>query len=143
MSKYIDLIGAPFKNNGRGSDGYDCYGLAKEIYRRYGVELPEYTSGYKDIRRINAIVNGAKLKPIWVECKPDNLPVPCIVVLRFNCTPGMSNHIGVYIGNGYFIHTREKIGACKERINSPMWAKQIVGFYQYTGGGAIGNVSNN
>ena len=44
---FNDLIGVPFKNRGRDiQDGFDCYGLVKEVYRRYGHEIPEYDRQY-------------------------------------------------------------------------------------------------
>lgn len=34
-----DLIGVPYKDHGRDTSGFDCYGLAIEVLRRYGYEL--------------------------------------------------------------------------------------------------------
>jgi len=36
--KYDDLIGKPFKFGARGPEYYDCFGLAKEIFRRHGID---------------------------------------------------------------------------------------------------------
>lgn len=37
-----DLLGLPFADGGRGPDSYDCWGIVREVYRRYGVTLPDY-----------------------------------------------------------------------------------------------------
>ena len=38
---YTDLIGVPFVNRGRDKNtGFDCYGLVKEVFRRYGYTIP-------------------------------------------------------------------------------------------------------
>jgi len=38
---FDDLIGKPYLENGRGPDGYDCYGICMEACSRIGVALPE------------------------------------------------------------------------------------------------------
>ena len=43
MPMFDDLIGTPFANNGRNiKTGVDCYGLCMEVFRRYGIRIPEY-----------------------------------------------------------------------------------------------------
>ena len=43
MIDYSDLIGVPFKNQGRDKNiGLDCYGLVMEVYKKLGIQLPEY-----------------------------------------------------------------------------------------------------
>lgn len=116
MSKeiqYADLIGVPFKNLGRDvKSGLDCYGLVVEIYRRCGKEIGEYYSDCSDKARINAILRREVATTKWRRiAEGETLPVPCLVALRFNSPPGVVNHTGVYIGNGRFIHTREKSAA--------------------------------
>lgn len=132
---YSDLIGVPFKNRGRDiKSGVDCYGLVMEVHRRCGVELPEYTSDFDDMDKINSIfsgrINGGSS---WEKVDFASLPVPCLIAIRFGSPPGVVNHAGCYIGNGKFIHIRENIGVCIDNINSPAWRKVIVGFYRYAG----------
>lgn len=138
MSKeiqYADLIGVPFKNQGRDvKSGLDCYGLVVEIYRRCGKEIGEYYSDCSDKARINAILRREVATMKWRRlAEGEALPVPCLVALRFNSPPGVVNHTGVYIGNGRFIHTREKIGCCVDNIKSIAWQKQIEGIYEFVG----------
>ena len=123
-----ELIGVPFKDGGRDyKDGLDCYGLAKEVFKRYGITLPEFTVCCEDSDRIDGTI--AEQRPLWVRCGEDkNLPVPSLVVIRFNQAV-FCNHTGVYIGNGMFIHTRQKIGVNIEPIDSLVWKRRIEGFY--------------
>ena len=132
--QYANLIGVPFKNLGRDvKSGLDCYGLVVEIYRRCGKEIGEYYSDCSDKARINAILRREVATTKWRRiAEGETLPVPCLIALRFNSPPGVVNHTGVYIGNGRFIHTREKIG-CVDNINSIAWKKQIEGFYEFVG----------
>ena len=41
---YLDLLGIPFERGARGPDSFDCYGLAREMFRRAGVTVPDFTS---------------------------------------------------------------------------------------------------
>ena len=134
MIDYDDLIGIPFVNGGRNrAIGFDCYGLAMEVYSRFGVRLPEFTADWDDEEKINGIVQREAASSAWRRVVPP-LPVPCLVALRMGTPPGIVNHTGVYIGNGKFIHTRAKIGACISRLDSPAWRGVIEGFYVYVGG---------
>lgn len=57
MPDFSDLIGVRFRNHGRSvSEGFDCYGLAIEVSRRYGHELIDlwYKLSDSDTFAINA-----------------------------------------------------------------------------------------
>lgn len=135
---YTDLIGVQFKNQGRNcQEGLDCYGLVKEVYRRFGYgDIGEYWCDAEDKEYINKVLRKAVAGPRWQEVDykhGENIPVPALIALRFNSPPGVVNHTGVYLGNGMFIHTRERIGCCVDRIDSIMWKKQIEGIYKFVG----------
>jgi cell wall-associated NlpC family hydrolase len=130
MEAYIqvttdDLIGIPFKDGGRNKAGYDCWGLVCEVFRRIGIELPDYKISCEDASRINQEISIQRKE--WRRCEGP-IPVPALVVIRFNEVE-FCNHTGVYIGNGRFIHTREKIGVNIDRIDSPAWKRKIEGYY--------------
>ncbi len=133
MISYFDLIGIPYANRGRDvAHGLDCYGLVKEVYKRYGYDIPEYSADYNDMERINELITGNTKGYPW---KKINEPkVPCLVAIRFGSPDGMVNHTGVYIGDDRFIHTRARIGVNIDRLSSPAWRRVIVGFYEYVGG---------
>ena len=134
MIDFTDLIGVPFVNRGRSKDvGFDCYGLVKEVFKRYGHDIPEYDNQYHydDMCRVNELINGNVKKYPWKEIKEPK--EPCLIAIRFGSPDGVVNHTAVYIGNEMFIHTRAKIGVNIDRISSPAWRKVIVGFYEYVG----------
>lgn len=121
-----DLIGASFADGGRGPHAFDCWGLALEVFRRYGAtKLPDYRICCHDSERINTYMRIEEPLSFVKVAEPVE---PCVVVIRFN-TVQFINHAGVYIGNGKMIHTREKTGAAVERIDSTMWRRRIAGFY--------------
>lgn len=134
MVEYSDLIGVPFRNRGRDvKTGLDCYGLVMEIYRRYGISIPEYTEDFDNLEKVNALITeGVAIKSNWRRVEGE-LPVPCLVAIRFGVPKGMVNHTGCYIGNGRFIHIRQNIGVCVDNINSPAWKHVIEGCFEYIG----------
>ncbi len=125
MSKQLeDLIGLPFIDGGRNPTvGLDCWGLSTEVFRRYGITLPDYKISCEDASRIHSEVN--EQRPWWRRCEGD-IPIPALVVIRFTV---YCDHTGVYIGQGRFIHTRKRIGVNIDRIDNPAWANRIEGFY--------------
>nr|WP_173812646.1 NlpC/P60 family protein [Dendrosporobacter quercicolus]NSL47522.1 C40 family peptidase [Dendrosporobacter quercicolus DSM 1736]SDL92783.1 NlpC/P60 family protein [Dendrosporobacter quercicolus] len=123
MVKIDDLIGQPFQDGGRGQETFDCWGMALEVYRRYGRELPDYRISAMDAQKIGDQM--ATEAPAWVEVKQP-LPVPCLVVIQLSCV-SWANHVGVYIGNGKFIHAYSKTGVIIDRIKR--WQSNIIGFY--------------
>jgi len=123
-----DLIGVPFVDGGRDKKtGFDCWGLALEVFRRHGVSLPDYKIGCTESSVINSEININR--PFWKHIdEMEEIPVPALVVIRFN-TGTLCNHVGVYIGGGRFIHTRLKIGVNIDRVDSPAWRRIIEGYY--------------
>lgn len=122
--KLVDLIGKPYKDEGRGPDSYDCYGLAIEVFRRCGIELPDYKIKPEQVEIIDEVI---QIHSGWEPVEPKCLPVPCLITLKFNST--CSNHVGTYIGNGKFLHIAKNICVHCSDINSPAWRNNITGYW--------------
>ena len=122
---YDDLIGVPFLDGGRDPKiGLDCWGLALEVFRRHGITLPDFAIPALAFDLVGAEIE--RQKPVWRRLiQPES---PSVIVMRFNSVT-CCNHCGVYIGFGQFIHTRERVGVCIDRIMSPSWARRIDGYY--------------
>lgn len=123
--KILDLVGVPFKDGGRDINGLDCWGLVREIYKRFGYDFPVYEISCYD--NINVTQEMERNREFWIKNYPPNIPVPCVVA--FKISSPMVNHVGVYLGDNYFIHTRELTGTVIERIDSPIWRHRIEGYY--------------
>lgn len=131
MMKLDDLIGKPYKNNARGPNAFDCWGLVLEVMRRAGVYIPDIEVPADEIQ---------KGKIVSVQ-KRDNFirlngPEPFCLVL-FRITDDKSKikwHVGVVLENCCrFIHTTGKMGVNISGLGEPVWRLFIEGFYKYNG----------
>ena len=126
------LIGVPFVDGGRDADGYDCWGLAQEVMRRYGKDVPDFSVSCFDTVLINALFEGERAKWSWLKTgtpEPGDLAVMNLDPL----SPQMIQHVGVYVGDGRIIHTMKKRESHLVRIDDPYWSKKIKAWYRWTG----------
>lgn len=125
---YDDLIGIPFVDGGRDpKKGLDCWGLVKEAFRRQGYEVPDYNISAAEAADIAGTMK--KQEDDWIHL--DEPHVGCLVLLRL--TPGLwANHVGIYIGDGRFLHAYLPTGVCIDRLRR--WQSRIVGYYSPGGG---------
>ena len=124
MFSYIDLLGKKFKYGGRGPEVYDCWGLCREVYRRLGIDVPDFQSS-SDFSEIHQkILQGKEL------LEQLNEPEPYCMVF-FTLRPPYVTHIGIVLNPPYFIHILEKSEVAVERLDSITWKKRIAGFYRW------------
>ncbi len=91
---YKDLIGIKYKDNGRSKEeGYDCYGIAIEVYKRNGRFLEDKIKDPSERKLTNCE-------------KIDCLENLCMVLFRNR--QDICYHVAVYIGDGLVIHTDYK-----------------------------------
>jgi len=108
--EYKDLIGIPFRLHGRSpEDGLDCYGLVMEIYRRMGIELPDYA--YEGSPHTTGDdLFGEHQGHVFSETN-DDLKEGDVVVMG----KGMGTHCGVFVKGNRVLHAKEGMGV----ISSP------------------------
>jgi len=127
MTGINDLIGKPFVDCGRGPHGYDCWGLVREIYRRHGVEIPDYSISAESCAEITGAVQDGMQSGAWLELhQPET---PCLVVIRIH--PNFSVHLGVYVGYGRFLHVKNAVVI--DKVSDPVWIRRIHGYWRYVG----------
>jgi len=110
----------------------DCWWLAREVFKRFGIELPEYLVCQatfaldNNLERMHGIINEKQRE--WVEL--DEPTVPSIMAMQFGLP--FYHHIGVYIGENRFIHTSKARGMVTiERLDGLLYAKRK--FYTFNG----------
>ena len=127
--EYEDLVGTPFVDGGRSKDiGLDCWGLAREMFRRQGVDVPDY-----HISAMRTAEIAREMTAEEMDWTPLSKPKEgCLVLLRLN--PDVwANHVGIYLGDGKFIHAYSAAGTCVDRL--ARWRSRIVGFDKPKGAG--------
>lgn len=131
-----DLIGKPYEFKGRGNPGYDCWGLVVEVFRRFGIDLPDYSVSAQSAREESCqaefhdkIKNESVVEDRWK--KLDIPEIPCIVLLKAHLI--FAQHIGAYIGYGKFIHSHYFFGVNVDKTRDIYWKNNIKGYYTYVG----------
>jgi len=126
FSKIRDLVGKDFEFGGSGPDKYDCYNLCREVYKRFGIELPQFYHPTDPDSIHRTILEG---KELFEEIdKPEPL---ALVVFRIK--PPLVTHVGVVLSPPYFLHILAKKKSVIERLDHPFWEKRIAGFYRWKG----------
>lgn len=119
--KHSDLIGLPYKENGRGPDAYDCWGLVFEVSMRMGRILPDY--GMVCAAASNAIEG---FKPFFIEVvKPI---VGDLIIIR---TEPDRRHIAIIIEPGRFIQCTRSRGIETIALSHPFYKSRIEGYYRH------------
>lgn len=120
---YDDLIGIPFVDGGRDEKGLDCWGLVRIAFKRQGIEVKDYHIAAVNAQNIASTM--AEQENEWQKLKEPE--IGCLVLLRL--TPGCwANHVGIYLGDGKFLHAYLSTGVCIDRLRH--WQARIVGFYK-------------
>lgn len=104
MNKIIDiddLIGVNYVSNGRSLKGLDCYGLAIEVSKRFGHKMPDLIEARNDDRDFEkCLKKGIALANV----KEIDYPEEEGDIIFFKNFQGVQDHIGVFLGDGLFIH---------------------------------------
>ena len=122
-----DYIGIPYKERGRSLDGVDCWGLVCLMYADMDINVPSYLHEYitsSDIDSVATAIN--KNKSNWRKVEaPDVGDVLVFNIMGFPC------HVGVYVGQGDFIHSFRGTAVCVERLNSISWTRRLSEVYRW------------
>ena len=104
-------LGTPHILRSRGQGGIDCSGLVKIIYRKvYGLELK---GSSQDISRI--------VKPLDVA----ELNEGDLVFFRIYHQSRI-DHVGIFLGNGRFIHTSSSSGVTISELSASYYMRRFV-----------------
>lgn len=131
-----DLIGVPFVDLGRdAAHGLDCWGLVMEVYRRMGVEVPDYgktvpsayASDESDSQYRKADATGQ-----WRKVEAPEVG-DLVAMSTDGRMPRAVNHFGVCVGDGKFIHTCLNHNCEVSRLSAIEWRQRIRGYYRWQG----------
>ncbi len=86
----LDAMGLPYRWGGSDENGYDCSGLIQYSYGEHGILLPRRS---RDQARTGQLVD-----PDVRALRPGD-------ILGFSIGGGGVSHVGLYVGDGDFIHS--------------------------------------
>ena len=110
LSRGLSMVGSRYRYGGTSSRGVDCSGLMKVIYQKEGIALPHSA---RQQYRIGKPISSGKLAP---------------GDLVFFNTRGSVSHVGMYIGNGKFLHAANpREGVRVDSLNSIYYNRRYIG----------------
>jgi len=86
----IEVMGTPYRWGGEGEEGFDCSGLIRYAYGEHGLLLPRLG---RDQARM-----GLQVDPSIPMLLPGD-------ILGFSDGGGAVTHVGLYVGDGMFVHS--------------------------------------
>ncbi|MCK1996008.1 C40 family peptidase [Psychrobacillus psychrodurans] len=106
-----DLIGTKYRGGGTTKAGFDCSGFVSYVYNDLGVSLPRTSSGM--------YASGSKI---------DKSDLSSGDLVFFNTSGRGVSHVGIYIGDGKFIHSSTSKGVKIDKLSDPYyWGDRYVG----------------
>lgn len=113
LMRAISLVGTPYRYGGNTPEsGFDCSGLVNYVYRdMLDLQLPRTS-------RALAAYQGPRISP-------DHLAAADLV---FFGSGGGVSHVGIYVGEGRFVHAPSTGGTVRlDRLDGPYWRDHYSG----------------
>jgi murein DD-endopeptidase len=108
-SSALRMVGKPYRYGGSGPAGFDCSGLVQYSYKQAGVTLPRATD---EQLRASQPLRGQHLR------RGD--------LLFFDQEGKKKSHVGIYLGDGRFVHAPSSGKAVRtDRLDSAYWKKHL------------------
>ncbi|WP_128253819.1 NlpC/P60 family protein [Falsirhodobacter deserti] len=125
-------IGTPYVHQGdvRGA-GTDCLGLIRGVWRSIaGAEpepVPAYTMDWSEPSGDDVLMRAAHR---WLVRRPDGQPEAGDVLLFRMRAGGVAKHLGIFSGEGRFIHAYTGHGVTESPLSAP-WARRIAARFAF------------
>lgn len=107
----LKYVGVRYKYGGKSLNGMDCSGLVQLVFEEsVGKELPRTARAMSDVgKKVN--IN---------DLKPGDL-------VFFNTLQRSFSHVGIYLGEGYFLHAPRKGAFVRVEKLKSYWMKRFNG----------------
>ncbi|MBW6392361.1 C40 family peptidase [Billgrantia antri] len=106
LAQHERWAGTPYRIGGTGRNGIDCSALVQNVFNEtFRLQLPRSTSG--QVRE-------------GTQVSRDDLQVGDLVFFR---PPGRYDHVGIYVGDGYFLHASTSQGVMLSELDNSYWQR--------------------
>lgn len=106
LAQHQRWAGTPYRIGGNNERGIDCSALVQNVYRdTFNMQLPRTTRGQ--------VHEGRSIDRQALEAGD----------LVFFRPPGRYDHVGIYIGDGYFLHASSSQGVIISRLDNSYWQR--------------------
>jgi len=103
------MVGKPYKYGGASPSGFDCSGLVQYSFRQAGIALPHNTVQQRSATRLVKVA----------ELRRGDL-------LFFNQEGKKYGHVGIYLGDGKFVHAPSSGKSVRsDALSNPYWKKHL------------------
>jgi murein DD-endopeptidase len=111
----VSELGTPYRYGGSTPRGFDCSGLVYFAYYKTGIRIPRSTMAQYRHARPVALMN----------LQPGDL-------VFFRSAHRSVSHVGIYAGNGRFIHAPSRGRVVSyDSLNDPFWKQRLVAAGRY------------
>jgi cell wall-associated NlpC family hydrolase len=105
----LRFLGTPYVFGGNSTSGFDCSAYVQHVFAMVGISLPRTADAQYDVGKPS--VGG---------------PQPGDLVFFQTYTEGVS-HVGIYLGNGQFVHASSSHGVMVSKLSESYWASRYLG----------------
>ncbi|HEV8644926.1 MAG TPA: C40 family peptidase [Burkholderiales bacterium] len=105
-----EMIGKPYRYAGDTPAGFDCSGLVRYSYGRAGISMPRATQPQRNATKLISVRS----------LRPGDL-------LFFDQEGKKASHVGIYLGDGRFVHAPSTGGRVRtDSLGADYWKKHFV-----------------
>lgn len=110
LSAALDLRGTPYCSTGNTPRCFDCSGFVQYCLLAAGITAPRTSAELYTI--------GVSVPPTAIESAD---------LLFFNTSGRGVSHVGLYLGNGTFVHSATSSGVIITKLADPYWSARYIG----------------
>jgi cell wall-associated NlpC family hydrolase len=110
----MNFLGVPYRRGGAGEQGFDCSGFTRHVFEMsLGLVLPHRADQQARAAMLSAVQRD--------ELEPGDL-------VFFNTMKRAFSHVGIYVGDGKFIHSPRTGGEVRiEDMRDAYWSRRFNG----------------